>query len=241
MAEAGRRLGAILRTLVSGVRPGVETRTMDARSRELIAGAGCAPAFLGYEPHGAKRPYPAALCTSVNEVVVHGVPSAYLLRGGDVLKLDLGLVYKGWYSDAAVTVLVGSGSEDAQKLIRVTEEALRRGIRAARPGNTVGDIGHAVQSYVEAEGFSVVRTLTGHGVGRSLHEDPMVPNYGKQGAGEKLVPGMVIAIEPMISAGGFRVKQLKDDSYATSDGSLSAHFEHTVAITARGSRVLTAS
>jgi methionyl aminopeptidase len=239
MAEGGRRLARILAELRAAVRPGVRTIELDRLAHDLIAKGGDTPAFLGYKPGGAGKPYPASLCASVNDGVVHGVPSNYALREGDVLKLDLGLVHKELYVDAAVTVGVGKISEEAKKLISATKKALALGVAAAKAGNTLGDIGHAVQNYVEQLGFSVVRALTGHGVGQSLHEDPYVYNFGKPGEGEKLVPGMVLALEPMVTAGRCHVKQLSDDSFVTKDGSLAAHFEHTVAITKHGSRILT--
>lgn len=239
MAEAGRRLAKILTTLKREVRAGVTTAELDQRAAKMIKEAGCTPAFLGYRPQGARKAYPATLCVSINDVVVHGVPSQYLVRDGDLVKLDLGLVYEGFYVDAAVTIGVGSISSRARKLIAVTREALERGIREARPGKHVGDIGWAIEQFVMRQGLSVVHALTGHGIGRKLHEEPHVPNFGKRGEGIELVAGMVLAIEPMLSAGLGGVYQLTDESYATRDGSLSAHFEHTVAITEKRPRVLT--
>jgi methionyl aminopeptidase len=239
MAEGGRRLGAVLEALRGEVRVGVTTRELDRRAEELIRMGGDAPAFKNYLPDGADRPYPATLCTSVNDGVVHGLPSDRMLEEGDVLKLDLGLLHGGLYVDAAITVPVGRVSDDAWRLVRATEAALNAGISQARAGRTLGDIGAAVQRVVERDGFSVVTALTGHGIGRELHEDPSVLNVGKPGAGDVLVAGMVIAIEPMTALGKARVKQLKDDSFVTADGSTAAHFEHTVAITKGGPRVLT--
>ena len=239
MAEAGRRLAHILHVLAGEVRTGIQTKELDRRAHELILHGGDAPAFLGYVPGGTVKPFPATICVSVNETVVHGLPGEYSIRDGDIVKLDLGLVHEGFYSDSAVTVGVGKISEESKRLIHATEEALRRGIEKAIPGNTVGDIGHAIQECIWNEGFSVVRSLAGHGVGRALHENPMVFNFGKRGKGEELRPGMVIAIEPMVAAGGGATKQMKDDSFVTADGSLSAHFEHTVAITKQGPRILT--
>jgi methionyl aminopeptidase len=241
MAEGGRRLARVINALAAEVRPGVSTQDLDRRAAELIRAGGDTPAFLGYQPGGAERAYPYTLCASVNDSVVHGLPSARRLAEGDIVKLDLGLVHKGWYVDAAVTVPVGKISAEARKLIAVTREALARGIRAAKPKNALGDIGYAIQSYVERYGFSAVRALTGHGIGKRLHEDPHVYNVGRPGEGDELAPGMVIAIEPMINAGGCEVRQLADDSFVTKDGSLSAHFEHTVAITEKGPRILTAA
>ncbi len=239
MAEAGQRLARILHTLAREVRAGMRTKELDTIAHDLILAGGDVPAFLGYVPGGTAKPFPAALCVSVNDTVVHGVPGDYVLRDGDLVKLDLGLVHKGFYSDAAVTVGVGNVSEEGTRLIKATEEALRRGIMKAIPGNTVGDVGHAVEECVWNEGFSVVRSLAGHGIGRALHENPMVFNFGKPGEGEALRAGMVIAIEPMVATGNGKTKQAKDDSFMIADGSISAHFEHTVAITENGPRILT--
>jgi len=241
MAEGGRRLATVLATLRSEVRAGVTTFELDRRAEELIRAGGDVPSFLNYSPGGAKKPYPFTLCTSVNDGVVHGQPSERPLEDGDLLKLDLGLKHGGFHLDAAVTVPVGTISAEARRLAAATEEALYVGIKQARPGRTLGDIGAAVQEVVERNGFSVVTALTGHGIGRELHEDPSVLNVGKPGEGEELVAGMVIAIEPMVAFGKGAVKQLKDDSFATADGSLAAHFEHTVAITERGPKILTVS
>ncbi len=243
MAEGGRILAAVLKSVQSETRVGVTTKHLDTLSRELIKKSGALPAFLGYRSVGSKKPFPATLCISINEVVVHGLPSKREIKEGDIVKLDLGLKYRGFYLDSAVTVPVGKISSGANKLISVTKKALDLAIREAKPGKTLGHIGHAVQSYVEKNGFSVVRSLTGHGIGRGLHEDPSVFNFGKPGTGDEVVPGMVLAIEPMVAMShppeGGRIKQLSDDSFAIADGSLSAHFEHTVAITKNGPRVLT--
>lgn len=240
MAEGGAKLARVLKALASQVRPGITTNDIDRATRELIAAEGAIPAFLGYKPYGAKEAYPAAICTSVNDVVVHGIPGGEVLTEGDIVKLDLGLVWQGWYLDSAVTVPVGKVSKEAARLMHITQEALAIGIRAAQPGATLGDIGSAIQQHVEHAGFSVVRNLTGHGIGRALHEDPSVFNFGNPGDGDELVPGMVLALEPMVNIGGWRIKQRPDDSFVTADGSLSSHFEHTVAITEKGPRVLTA-
>lgn len=239
MAEAGRRLAYVLKELRKAVRPGIATNDLEKKARQLLKEVDAKSAFLNYRPYGALKPYPAALCVSVNDAVVHGLPSDYVIKGGDLVSIDMGLIHEGFYSDSAITVGAGPVSKDAARLIRATDEALSAGIKQAKPGNTLGDIGFAVSARVEKEGFAVVETLTGHGIGRELHEDPYVFNVGKKGEGEKLKPGMVIAIEPMVSMGSGRVKQLKDDSFATRDGSLAAHFEHTVAITKNGPRVLT--
>ena len=239
MAEGGRILALVLQELRRHVRAGSTTKALDKIAFDLIRGAGCKSAFLGYQPHGADRPYPATLCASINDGVVHGLPSDRSLQEGDVLKLDLGLIHKGWYLDSAVTVPVGTVSKEVHALIAATEEALARGIEQAKAGATVGDIGHAIERYVKHKKFSVVEALTGHGIGRQLHEDPNVFNVGRPGRGIDLKEGIVIAIEPMVAMGNARVKQLPDDSFVTADGSLAAHFEHTIAITKSGPRILT--
>lgn len=241
MAVAGRELGRILQELRAMVRPGLSTQFFEDESRRLIRESGMEPAFLGYRPTGAAVPYPAALCIGVNDAVVHTTPSRDLiLKEGDLVKLDLGLRYKGLCTDSAITVGVGSVSAEAQRLIDVTEEALRQAIQVAIAGKTLGDIGHTVESFVAGAGFSVVRDLTGHGIGEALHEEPSVFNFGKPGRGMTLQSGMVIAIEPITAMGIGRIRQVADDSYVTTDKSLSAHFEHTIAITDDGPRVLTA-
>lgn len=239
MSEAGKRLAQILEILRSEVRPGITTNYLDKRSEEMIRSMGAEPAFLGYKPSGAKKAYPATICVSINDVVVHGTPSEYIIKDLDLVKLDLGLIFHKFYVDSAVTVPLGKVSEEARKLTETTKRALDRAIEAARPGNTLGDIGSAVEQVVSKTNFSIVKSLTGHGIGRKLHEDPYVFNTGKPGEGEKLEVGMVLALEPMLAIGTDKVKQLNDDGYATADGSLAAHFEHTVAITERGPRVLT--
>ncbi len=239
MAEAGKKLAHVLEALQVLVRVGVTTKYLDDASRALIKEEGAEPAFLNYRPAGSRKAYPFTLCASVNNTVVHGLPSNKSLKGGDLLKRDLGLKHKGFYVDSAITVGVGTISREASKLMAVTEEALAKGIKEARVGKTVGDIGHAIESCVKKNRFSIVQSLTGHGIGRNLHEDPYVLNFGRPGSGEELRLGMVIAIEPMVAAGSGESKQLTDESFVTKDGSLAAHFEHTVAITAEGSRVLT--
>lgn len=239
MAEGGRRLASVIEGLKKEVRAGVTTLFLDKLARKLIKECGAEPAFLGYRPAGSLKPYPYAICASLNDVVVHGLPSDYVLKDGDLLKLDLGLKYKGFYSDSAVTVPVGNIGREAQRLIKVTRESLGVGIAEARPGKTVGDIGHAIERFVTKNDFSVVRSLTGHGIGRDLHEDPQVLNFGRKGTGEELMPGMVLAIEPMVAIASGATRTMPDESFVTTDGSLSAHFEHTVVITGAGSRVLT--
>jgi methionyl aminopeptidase len=242
MREAGKILAGIIKYVKEAARPGVSSADLDALAEELIRKSGCKPAFLGYRPAGAEKAYPATICASVNDVVVHGVPGKYVLKSGDILKLDFGLIYppaNGFNVDAAITLAVGKASKNAQRLIETTRQALINGIEQAQVGNHLGDIGWAIQSFVEKNGFSVVRGLTGHGIGRDLHEDPPVYNHGRQGEGLLLQPGMVLAIEPMVSVGKGDVIRLDDDSFATKDHSLSAHFEHTVAITSRGPIILT--
>lgn len=218
------------------VAPGMTTGDIDRLAEELIRGGGGVPAFLGY--HG----FTGSVCTSVNDEIVHGIPGQRRLNDGDLLKIDIGSCVDGWYSDMACTLAVGHISGQAQRLIDVTAEALVRGIEAVRPGAHLSDIGNAVQTYVEGEGFAVVRALVGHGIGTSLHEDPPVPNYGRTGSGPILKPGMVLAIEPMVNAGTWKVRTKPDRwTVVTADGRLSAHFEHTVAVSPHGYEVLTLS
>jgi methionyl aminopeptidase len=222
-----------LRVLERAAQPGVTTREMDRIARDCIEKAGARPAFLGY------RGYPATLCISVNEEVVHGIPGPRKLAEGDIVGLDLGCIVDGFYGDAARTVAVGKVSEASARLVQVTEQALFAGIGMCQPRNRVGDIGHAVQRHAEAHGYSVVREFVGHGIGTSLHEDPQVPNYGPAGRRERLVPGMCLAIEPMLNAGGPEVRVLDDGWTAvTVDRSRSAHFELTVAVTEQGPWIL---
>jgi methionyl aminopeptidase len=233
MARACRIVVETLDVLEQAAVPGVTTKEMDRIARECIEKAGARPAFLGY------RGYPATLCISVNEEVVHGIPGPRRLKDGDVVGLDLGCIVDGFFGDAARTVAVGKSSEDAQRLMRTTREALFAGIDQCRPGRRVGDIGHAVQSHAEARGYSVVREFVGHGIGTSLHEEPQVPNYGPPGRRERLVPGMCLAIEPMVNVGGPEVEVLSDGWTAvTRDRSLSAHFELSVAVTLQGPWIL---
>lgn len=232
---AGRVVFEVLEALAAAAAPGVSTAELDRIAAERTRALGATPAFLGY--HG----YPACLCVSVNDEVIHGIPSPRrLLAAGDLVGLDFGAVLDGWYADSARTVAVGAASEEAARLMAVTRGALARGIAAARADARTGDIGAAVQRHVEAAGFSVVREFVGHGVGRRLHEPPQLPNYGTPGTGMRLKPGMVLAIEPMVNAGGPGVETLDDGWTAvTEDGRLSAHFEHTVAVTENGPEILT--
>jgi methionyl aminopeptidase len=226
----------ILEVLREKVEPGTNTLQLDEISGKLALDRNAKPAFKGY------RGYPYSLCASVNQQVVHGFPSKRPLKEGDILSMDFGIHYQGYYGDAAITVPVGKVSSVAQRLMETTKEALFSGIEQAAPGKRLSDISHAIQSRVEAAGFSVVRKFVGHGIGKDLHEDPQIPNYGKPGTGIRLKPGMVIAIEPMVNAGGYEVKTLDDGwTTVTTDGSLSAHFEHTVAITQEGPVILSAT
>ena len=236
MRAPGRLVGEVLTELASRVAPGVTTADLDALAEARIARAGATPAFKGY--HG----YPATICASINEEVIHGIPSGRrLLNEGDILSIDVGVSLNGYFGDSAITVPVGQVSEQAGALLRATEESLYRAIERVRPGGRISDIGHAVQQHVEANGFSVVREFVGHGIGQRMHEEPQVPNYGEPGRGPRLAEGMVLAIEPMVNAGKAAVKVLADGWTAvTKDGSLSAHFEHTVAVTADGPWILTA-
>ncbi len=236
---AGEIVGAVLRRLKNDAKEGISLRALDAIAGRLIEEAGAKPSFLGYMPGGAVKPYPAVLCTSINEVIVHGVPSNYRLKNGDILKLDLGAVVRGYHADAAITVAIGTVGKKEAALIMATEEALRRGIAAAKPGNRLGDIGHAIHSYIRKQKLFIAEGLTGHGIGQELHEDPSVHNTGKKGTGMLLKEGMTLAIEPMVAMGTSKIIKLEDDSYATKDKSLSAHFEHTIVIEEGGARILT--
>lgn len=233
MDQANRIVHKVLEAVGARMVPGVTSRELDRLAERVIREAGGVPAFLHY------RGYPATLCFSVNDVIVHGIPGETPLRGGDIVGIDCGVLYKGYYGDAARTFAVGEVGEEARRLLRVTEEALRLGVEQVRPGGRLQDIGWAVQRHAESHGYSVVREFTGHGIGTSLHEDPQVPNFGVPGKGPKLKPGMVLAIEPMVNAGRCDVKMDADGWTArTEDGSLSAHFEFSVAVTPSGARVL---
>jgi len=222
-----------LKYLKAFIREGITTEELDRLAEEYIKRHGGIPAFKGY------RGYPRSLCVSVNEEVVHGIPGKRKLKEGDIVSLDLGVLMDGYYGDAAITVPVGKVSELARKLIKVTEEALYRGIEMARPGNRLSDISHAIQTHVEKAGFSVVREFVGHGIGKQLHEEPQVPNFGPPNRGPRLEPGMVLAIEPMVNTGTWEVRILPNGwTVVTADGGLSAHFEHTVAITDNGPEIL---
>jgi methionyl aminopeptidase len=240
MATAGAALAECIAILRDEVRAGVSTLEIDGVAEEAIRTRGGIPAFLGYPGGPNVPPFPGTICASLNDEVVHGIPGPVRLEDGDIFSVDIGLILDGWVADSARTFAIGSVTAEAARLISVTETALARGIAQARPGNRVGDIGHAIQSEVEAAGFSIVRALVGHGVGRTMHEEPQVPNYGEPGTGPLLEEGIVIAIEPMVNVGGFDVSVDPDGwTIRTADGTLSAHAEHTVAVTANGPRILT--
>jgi methionyl aminopeptidase len=234
MAESGTIQARCLKMLRSKVRAGVTTEELDLAAERFITSQGATPSFLGY------RGFPGSICASPNSMVVHGIPGPYELRRGDIISLDVGVTHEGWVADAAITLGVGRITPDAQQLLDTTEAALHAAVEQAVPGNHLGDVSHAVQKRVEQDGLSIIRSLVGHGVGREMHEDPQVPNYGEPGRGPKLEPGMVFAIEPMVNAGGPEVR-LGDDNWAvySADGSLAAHFEFTVAVTEDGPRILT--
>jgi len=240
LREGGRRLASVLQEVSRHIKPGVKTIELDHLAQDLIKKLGDTPAFLGYKPKGAPRPYPAALCVSVNDQVVHGIPGQEILEEGDLVSIDLGLTHNGLITDSAVTVGVGNLKKEDSVLLDVTKEALKKAIEVVKPGGRVGDIGFAVETYVKDFGFGIVRDLAGHGVGYSVHEEPSILNYGKAGTGAILKEGLVIAIEPMLAAGSHQVSFLDDGfTFVTTDGSMSAHFEHTVAVTKDGVEILT--
>ena len=235
MRKAGRVVGEVLKVLEQAVRPGISTGELDAIAAAEIKKRGSKPAFLNY------CGYPAVLCASVNEEVVHGIPSpSRILNEGDIVSLDMGAIVEGYYGDSAITVPVGKISAQTARLLEVTRLSLQEAIKTVRPGIRLGDVSNAVQRYVEASGMSVVKDFVGHGIGRNLHEEPAVPNYGSKGTGVRLEPGLVLAIEPMVNAGDWRVHTLANGwTVVTDDSSMSAHFEHTVAVTADGAELLT--
>lgn len=240
MREAGKHTAEILQILREAARPGVTTGELDEIASKELKNRGLESPFLGYAP-GGLPPYPAVLCASVNEEIVHGIPGSRELEEGDILSLDFGVELDGFHGDSAITITIGPVPAETQRLIDTTREALYAGIAQMVPGKRLSDIGHAVQSTAEGAGYSVVRQFVGHGIGRQMHEPPQVPNYGRPGRGPRFVPGMVFAIEPMVNVGTERVRMLEDEWTAvTADGALSAHFEHTVAITDAGPEVLTA-
>jgi methionyl aminopeptidase len=236
MREAGRHVAEVLQILVDALRPGLIEKELDDIVRKEFRKRNVVPTFLGY----AYPPYPATVCVSVNDEIVHGIPGKREIADGDIVSIDLGCTHKGFVADSALTVGVGNVSAEAQRVMDVCKEAVWRGIGAARAGSRVGDIGHAIQTYVESEGLSVVREYVGHGVGRQMHEDPQIPNFGTPSTGPVLRPGMVIAIEPMVNLGSWQTKKDPDEwTVRTKDGSLSAHFEHSLAITDGEAEVLT--
>jgi methionyl aminopeptidase len=236
MRRAGRVVGQLLHHLRGLLRPGLKTGELDREAAAFIKQAGASPAFLGY------RGFPATICVSVNDEVVHGIPGDRQLRESDIVSVDAGAVVDGLYADAAITEIIGAGTPDAKKLAAATREALQAGIAQARVGNRLSDISHAVQERIERDGFGIVREFVGHGIGRALHEDPPIPNFGPAHLGPRLKAGMVFAIEPMVTLGGPDIEVLSDGWTAvTKDGSLAAHFEHTVAVTDRGPEILTAA
>lgn len=240
LREGGKILASVLREAVEKALPGVKTAELDKVVEKMIKDFGGRPSFKNYKTPDDKVPYPASLCVSINDEVVHGLPSERILKDGDIVSLDLGMEYKGFFTDMAVTVPVGDTDEQAKKLIATTQEALNKGISAVKSGAFIGDIGQAIQSCAERNGFNVVRKLVGHGLGRKAHEDPEIPNFGARGKGEILQEGEVLAIEPMITAGHQDI-YLADDlwTWKTTDGSLSAHFEHTIIVTKNGAEIIT--
>jgi len=239
LRASGKILVDVLLALKKKAAVGVKLSELDEIAKKIIQEAGGTSAFLNYKPEGSAKPYPANICASLNDQVVHGQPKNYALQNGDVLKIDLGVVCKGYITDAALTVAIGNVSPEIKKLLTVTDESLRLAIAVAHNGNTLGDIGWAIENHVESNGFSIIEGLTGHGVGFKLHEEPTVYNYGRKGEGMKLKEGLVIAIEPMVSMGTAQIRKNDDDSYSTKDGSINAHFEKTIAITKNGPEILT--
>jgi len=234
MTEGGRILAEIMEEISGRVKPGVIVEDLDKVAEDLVLRYGVECSFKGYQG------FPSCLCVSVNEELVHCIPSDRKLNQGDIVSLDLGIKYKGYHTDMAVTLPVGAISPETQRLIRVTKKALKRGIKKVKPGNTFGDIGNTIQRYVEGQGYGLVRELCGHGIGRQVHEDPQVLNYGKRKTGAKLQEGMTFCIEPMVTAGDWKLKKAKDNyGLQTRDNSLCAHFEHTVVVTSAGCKVLT--
>ena len=238
--EGGKILARVLDKVAKKAKPGISTFELDKYAHDLIIKEGGIPAFLNYRPEGAPKAFPATICISVNNEIVHGIPTkTKILKEGDIVSLDLGLEYKGLFTDHAVTVAVGKISKKDQQLLDYTKKALEVGIWAAQGGATVGDIGHAIESFVNRK-YGIVRELSGHGVGVKIHEDPYIPNYGKKGKGVKLIPGMIIAIEPMLNIGKASIVSASDDwTIKTADGSRSAHFEHTILITEGEAEILT--
>jgi len=239
MRRAGQIVAEVLERMRERVAPGVTTGELNALAEEVIRRNDAIPSFKGYPP-GSPHPFPASICASVNEELVHGIPGPRVLREGDIVSIDVGAIYEGYHGDAAVTLPVGEIAEEARRLLEVTEEALYVGIAQARAGNRSGDISAAIQEHVERHGFNVVREYTGHGIGRQMHEEPQVPNFGRPGRGVLLRAGMTVALEPMVLAGDYRVRVLEDNwTVASADGRLTAHFEHTILIRDGEAEVLT--
>jgi methionyl aminopeptidase len=234
MTEGGKILAKIMKELEKAVRPGIVTKDLDKLAEELILKSNGKCSFKGYEN------FPTCLCTSINEEIVHIAPSERRLKNGDIISLDLGILYKGFHTDMAVTLPVGNVDPEIIRLILVTKKALKIGIKKIRPNNTFGDIGNVIQKYVEGQGFNVVRELCGHGIGKGLHEDPQILNYGEKESGPKIKEGMVFCLEPMVTMGGWKIKKSKDNyGFTTADNSFSAHFEHTIAVLKNGVKILT--
>ncbi len=234
MREGGIILAKVLKEIKNMAKPGVATIDLDRAAEALILKYGAKPSFKGYHS------FPNSVCISVNEEVVNCFPSDRILKEGDVVCLDLGVFYKGYHTDMAETIVAGKSSYEAKRLVSVAKKALKRGIKKTKIGNTTGDIGNTIQRYVEGQGFSVIRDLCGHGIGKNIHEEPAIPNFGKRGHGEKLLEGMVICIEPMITEGDYHIKKAKDGyGFSSKDNSLTAHFEHTIAVTKQGPKILT--
>jgi methionyl aminopeptidase len=234
MRKSGKITAKTLKRLVEAARPGMSTRELDQIAEDSIRSMGGIPTFKGYNG------YPASICTSVNDQVVHGIPGSYVLADGDLLSIDIGTTLEGYVSDSAITIALGNVTETAKRLMRVTQECLMLAIAQMKPGSRLGDIGAAVQAHAEGNGFGVVRDLVGHGIGTKMHEEPQVPNYGKPGTGMEMREGLVLALEPMITQGTWRVRTLEDGwTVVTADGKLAAHFEHTVALTNEGPKILT--
>ena len=234
MREGGKILAEIMQKLEQMVRPGVSTQDLNEVAEDLVFRYGARPSFKGYQG------FPATLCTSINEEIVHAVPSDRVLSEGDIISLDMGILWKGFHTDMAITLPVGKVDSEVARLIRVTKKALKRGIKKVKPGITLGDLGNTIQRYVESQGFNVVRDLCGHGIGKEVHEDPQILNYGKRHKGEEIKEGMTFCLEPMVTAGDWKIKKSKDGyGFVTADGSLSAHFEHTAAVIKNGVKILT--
>ena len=243
MAEAGKILAKIMKKLEEMVKPGITTKELDEVAENFVLKAGAKCSFKGYKGSCGEyiKPFPSCLCASINEQIIHAIPSTRQLKEGDIISLDLGIFFKGYHSDMAVTLPVGEINPEAQRLIRTAKKALKRAIKKVRPGNTFGDAANAIQRHIKSQGFNVVRDFCGHGIGKKLHEEPEVLNFGKRKTGPKFVEGMVFCFEPMVTIGDWKTKKISNDGYGfqTVDGSLSAHFEHTVAVTKNDCQILT--